>query len=648
MQIHGFSFIHLALSIAILASGCTKDVSDVSSDESGKEDVMTDAGYARLELSTVGENTSKTQLFQYSVNWEPTDKITVFAGDNVSTNYEFSILSSSGSNAKFQGVVKAEDADATNFVVAYPYNADITLDGTTLSGIEIPSIQTLHPESFASGENPSVGMGGKTSLEFKNLGALICIPVSGAVKVKQIKITAPEGVVLAGKGSVDVSSQEPVLNMSDGTSNVITMNASTAIDATNGVMFYAVVAPQTSTLTCDIEVFLENGTSMLKQFSDEGLTRARIRPHELYVGYDAPVFYGVANCYICKPGDELEFDVTPHYASGWDTCSPTENLAFAKPIASADVVWKEMGLTGELTAVYSDGKVKVSGIAGSGNALVAVKDTEGKILWSYHIWVPVADPTKTLTYPMDPAFTSVSSYEVMPMALGAVNTSGDDAAGFYYQFGRKDPLGRIVPSTKAFVDCGVDWKTSTAIIRTTTGNVYDYSIQNPTKMLLGANQYSIAGLNVDISGFWGNSSRGYGRSYTKSVHDPCPAGYKTVPMELFTNFIKSGGVKSTDPKGQNINNDKSYFNAANVEGAQSDGGYLFRYDADKTDFYPFVGYRDYTTGNLTAVGTSASVYLSAFGGQSNTASRMAHTTTTVHLCSVVPATAGHTVRCVKE
>lgn len=69
-----------------------------------------------------------------------------------------------------------------------------------------------------------------------------------------------------------------------------------------------------------------------------------------------------------------------------------------------------------------------------GNALVAIRDTEGTILWSFHLWI---SPVETVLYP--------NGYYVLDRNLGArSNTKGEISSwGLYYQWGRKDPMPGI-------------------------------------------------------------------------------------------------------------------------------------------------------------------------------------------------------------
>lgn len=661
-------FFYVALSIVILAISCAKEIVPQEQENTQTENTPVKEGYVRLELSTKGyKPDSKTSLAEGNVNWDVTDKISVFAGSNTTDNYEFSVLNATASSASFQGEVKEADAAAENFVVAYPYSADLVLEGTALSNVAINAEQALAAGTFASGENPSVAVGGKTGLEFKNLAALIRIPVLGPVKVKSIVLTAPENVVLAGKGSVDVSAATPELVISESASNVITMTAETPIDVTNGVDFYAVVAPQGPDFTCDIKVIREDGSSMTQKFEDAEVVRAKARNANNYIDYETIVYYGTANCYIAKPGDIVEIDITPRYMSGYEICAPTEHDAFTKDIASAGVVWKEVGLTGELTAVLEDGKLKVGGIAGAGNALVAIKDADGIILWSYHIWVPKSDPTQTLTYKMHSSYTLAATEEMMPMNLGAMDKTGADAYGLYYQWGRKDPMGRWDIENGKYVECGITWTDWLAIswFQYPTNakypeygaycNCVEGGIRYPHKFLATGGVLGYLGDNVNISGFWGNNTTAANNGNSvKSVFDPCPQGYIVPQRGVFANFASDSytGTAHTTSVNATIALDKSKI--TNRTTIKSDRGFYIKYgDGDDLDFYPLVGQVNCNDGTLgTSVGNSCTLYYSN-PGTANGINAMDFVTNAgsniiMFNQTQVQAAFGRGVRCVKQ
>ena len=113
--------------------------------------------------------------------------------------------------------------------------------------------------------------------------------------------------------------------------------------------------------------------------------------------------------------------------------------------ASAELLWQDV--QGLITAVSIDGdflKFTV-GTFNPGNAVIAVKDGSGNILWSWHIWATTETLTN-LTSINTGSHTNLSGasapYRVAPVNLGWVPTGGSGKQGYcpYYQWGRKDPF----------------------------------------------------------------------------------------------------------------------------------------------------------------------------------------------------------------
>ena len=151
---------------------------------------------------------------------------------------------------------------------------------------------------------------------------------------------------------------------------------------------------------------------------------------------------GKANCYIVPPTyGEYAFDATVKGNS-------TEPVG---DIASVEVLW-ETKLTSRradasyieevqtreiIDTVTFDGKLVHITLPFNpvpGNALVAVKDAYGTILWSWHIWVVDYDPEDTKV-------KLSTGIHVMDRNIGALSvTESPKSFGCYYQWGRKDPL----------------------------------------------------------------------------------------------------------------------------------------------------------------------------------------------------------------
>ena len=190
---------------------------------------------------------------------------------------------------------------------------------------------------------------------------------------------------------------------------------------------------------------------------------------ELYPFY----YYGNANCYlIAGSGRTCTVDVTRHKASPYYEKSTAEATE-ATRAAYAKVIWYEtaMGapsINGQGTAATITGNnftVTLADATKYGNVLIGVYASQSSDtpLWSYHIWHPEDDPTLAVN-PTNPKAmklyenTYSGSYTVMPMALGATKVVvADDTdaekikgAGLWYQWGRKDPLGRASDRIRPF------------------------------------------------------------------------------------------------------------------------------------------------------------------------------------------------------
>ncbi|MCD8208456.1 MAG: hypothetical protein LUD72_11000 [Bacteroidales bacterium] len=214
-------------------------------------------------------------------------------------------------------------------------------------------------------------------------------------------------------------------------------------------------------------------------------------------------------------------------------------------IVYADLLW-EAALDGDKSRsfnvidnepIYEGGYVWFTTGFGEGNAVIAVKNAKGEVLWSWHIWVTDQEIKETLG----------NGYYWMDRNLGANSTDELDVnnKGLLYQWGRKDPFlpsyaaygaeEANVPNTQVGDGSGVwDYTDFTArLITEAPGNV-PASVQNPMSIILHFGS-SVYGWYMprdvaanDLAYLWGDSSDL--TTYVKSMFDPCPPGY-TVPVE---------------------------------------------------------------------------------------------------------------------
>lgn len=188
-----------------------------------------------------------------------------------------------------------------------------------------------------------------------------------------------------------------------------------------------------------------------------------------------------ANCYIISKPGRYEL---PAY-KGVHKDLTTAPKCTGKPYE----VWNDSGNTiNFLQANFSDNKIifDVNSV-NNGNALIAVRDKNNKILWSWHLWFCANGEPATETYP-------TSSVNMMDRNIGA-GAQGEESP-LYYQGGRKDPL---YPSNSLYSSA--------------SGGSMDLAIANPSTFYKG----------------WASS----GWAAAKSQHDPCPPGYKVPSTSVW-------------------------------------------------------------------------------------------------------------------
>ena len=226
-----------------------------------------------------------------------------------------------------------------------------------------------------------------------------------------------------------------------------------------------------------------------------------------------------ANCYIVQAAGNYKFRATVK-GNGSADLGGISRYTDASTIASAELVWATFNTTVTPEADelikdirYSNGYVYFStgDIYKEGNALVAIKDVGGNILWSWHLWFESDDLDALVqTYPG-------SGYLVMDRNLGALTNcyAADNALdfGFAYQNGRKDPFMMSATRTRY---------TALGVLGTYTSSAGSSSlassIQRPT-VVFG-------------TGSWGGSPD-YWSASEKTIFDPCPPGWQVGPSDLW-------------------------------------------------------------------------------------------------------------------
>ena len=722
---------------AVSVAGCSKDaeVSDIPA-VGGKYTLASVSGSLDAEIGT------RTGLGTNSVvNWSNKDRIAVInTKTNAITQYElvsgqgtsvgkFEPLSGSGASyddiSDLKAVYPAIAATVSNGVISFSLNQNYTQERRSEYGIGSWN-EKDSPYSFTyndikvSYNTPAVTSGStsEVNFKFKQLGTWCTFAFDLSQSpfkdetMEKMTITTTSGLKIGGTATVDVTSDPVAPKLGAGSVDEIewTFNSSSALGSpfTRSLMLFpAVAAGEEMQIVCETEyhtiTFFAKPTQDLsagkvlrfpinEKFTADGtdFRYTAVEKTELPKFY----YYGPHNSYLVYGTDKLDFSVMP-YKSDLRFHKLNEFAPDATQPAKAKLLWKE-GLTGITVAPsVSNNTVSITGINGNGNAVVAITDASDNILWSYHIWVPEINPTtddNLLTYAI-PATSigSGSTYKVMPIALGAMNkatvtttgagdnTTNPKSFGLYYQWGRKDPLGRpstvtasgdtYVATTFNFQDSEggavTSWvgannmlnlATATGITaETTDAEMIAYATANPTKFIYDATgKY----LNYDWvmkknDHLWGNGS-GYlfprKAQIYKSIYDPCPEGYRVAPKDLWNRFTVDGGNKGsqdTDAKRDET------FNAANRNSLGTQRGYFFYYTATpfqtgETDFYPASGYRNRASGALASVGSSGFSWSSSPTQSSTNAGYLSFYAANVYPQDNNSRAYGFPVRCVRE
>jgi len=373
---------------------------------------------------------------------------------------------------------------------------------------------------------------------------------------------------------------------------------------------------------------------------------------------------GTANSYIVSSSGNYSFDATV-IGNGEDgimlpvttTKFHTENAGIS-PV-SASLLWQTTaGLITDV--VFADGRISFKKPDGKdGNALVAAKDADGNIVWSWHIWC--TDMGEAQVYS-----GTYGTYCMMDRNLGATyastgnpgtNELWDKTMGLYYQWGRKDPfvgpygirnkgnaadneeLNGGVAAFAEIYDADGTIFTRPAVVKCTPDiGTIENAIANPTLFIAQADAGSdwfYGGGNKKTGPenrgyhFWGNPE-GYNYKDAappapkKTIYDPCPPGW----------MVPSGAA----------------YSAIAIKTNVSYRGYVATYDGVNTTWIPRPGNLLNSTGMPNNyIGTVAYYWTSHFKNNSAcVVAALYMSGSTSNVSNYYNSAGGFPLRCMKE
>ncbi len=233
-----------------------------------------------------------------------------------------------------------------------------------------------------------------------------------------------------------------------------------------------------------------------------------------------------ANCYIVNSPGAYKFPAVKGNSATeagnvfgvellWETCNTGDDLSVNDVIAAVDF---------EDNWIY----FKTPDVLKPGNALIAAKNAQDNIIWSWHIWVPAT--------PVGVGGESLMDRNLGALSAPAVGPVDITTLGLAYQWGRKDPF----PGPSTFDEAE---PAGAKVAGTAISVVHDdaapqgsvpLSILNPTVLYTTNNSDWSSSEN---SSLWNDGD-------AKTMYDPCPGGYR-VPVAAKSPIVFAGDLSGS-------------------------------------------------------------------------------------------------------
>lgn len=610
------SLIGVAAVAALATASCDSDVNELQ-DSDNITVITANIGDASTESRTAIDPTSYDGG-HVGILWTPDDAIGVYDGNSV-RNARFANQSTSpAGRTRFAGQCAAP------LYAYYPYSPDN--DGSEVTAVKgsLASTQTYDGSARIIEGDYKYGSprtGAVSEFDFRHIFALLRFNVNATgtdiagETLKSVSITLPENRVLAGDFTFNLANGS--YTFTGNTSNSVTVEYADSPVLSNG-------ATRTAYLSCApdlkegdkivVEVRTDKNKASftaevaydfkanavytfdltLSAFKDKGFT---VEP--LPVEQEEET----ANCYMITEAGEHDFKATVIgngekgiiKGAGFHTENP-----YINPV-SAKLLWEDVqGFISDVT--LRDGRVHYRANANVGNALIAVYDAAGKVLWSWHIWGVGS------SLPEDEEITNYNGAKFMMMdrTLGA--HSKTSLIVTLYQWGRKDPVPN---SAKYWVGGQETDIEQTYPVYTGESITLQTGVEHPgelvsipyveTNKLLWGDDNITDHYTFKYPNYLDNATAEATSGWThgKTIYDPCPVGYRVASKYSWTGFCKNN-------TGSTPGNSSASSRLDRLNYVKYDNGFYFkRNENDEVGtYYPQVGSRGASTGSLWVGGNA--------------------------------------------
>ncbi|MGM9767796.1 MAG: hypothetical protein ACI3Z0_04965 [Candidatus Cryptobacteroides sp.] len=432
---------------------------------------------------------------------------------------------------------------ADSYVAVTPLGAFADYS-SSVATIAIPS--SVKYDSPMMTVNPLVASSSDNTLTFKYVSGILAVRISGENIISKAVLSS-SAKAICGKAKVTFTGSEieDVFVMND-SSHEETVDCGSGVSTSGGKIFYFTL-PQGDYK--DLKLTLTNVRRQMAVFELPAVSIARNAKTtvpetvEWSPSVDDPgnlSAMGWANCYMISEAGTYSFET--RMVDG----NKVEN------ISSADWLWaQDLASPGANTLIsdisYKDGKITFKATGKEGNALIAAFDSDGNIVWSWHIWI--TDTPEDFNYKNRSDKNPDLGYYAMDRNLGAVSAEiggGEATFGLFYQWGRKDPF---VAGSKVEYDTDSDGNKTMYPMRNGAATACNikypqakwiaeegdaktgtkaYAIAHPMLFLAanttsGDNNWLAKGIGEFLTD--GDPHNGLWQPFTKTIYDPCPPGY---------------------------------------------------------------------------------------------------------------------------
>ena len=561
--------------------------------------------YASIESL---ESTKTVMDENNNVLWSEEDQLVAFMGTTLGIKYQIKeqyVGTSTGGFSKIEEPGNEDDLESgqeiDHNVVLYPHSTSVWCmkndsNNPTQSyklNVVLPETQVYEENSFGIGSFPMIAVSTDNKLTFRNICGGLKLQFKGVAKIKSIKLEGLGGEKISGKSTVVgyVNGSAPTIAMANSNKSYthVTLDCGEGVQLSKSTPTIFIIAVPPVEFSSGMKITVTDTDGLSKTLTNSSsntikrscLTRFPVITYEPSTPAPEPVpeavdlsADGTANSYIVSQKGAYKFSTVKGNSS--------ESVG---AVASAEVLWESFGTdetpnVGDLVknAVYSDGYItfQTADTFKEGNAVIAAKDASGNILWSWHIWL--TDEPQGQEY-----YNNAGT--MMDRNLGATSATPGDvgALGLLYQWGRKDPfLGSSSISSRTVAKSTIIWPS--VVESNSTNGTIEYASANPTTFIKrNSNNYDwyYTGNSSTDNTRWTESDK------SKSIYDPCPAGWRVPDGGDNGIWLSALGSSSHFYCTYDFTN----------EGINFSG----KFGSDQTIWYPASGYRDRLHGSLPNV-----------------------------------------------